>query len=433
MALKATDVFTPGAYPDYTYVQRSDQQLEQALRDALDTPGQIASLAGPSKSGKTVLVERVVGKDNLISISGVGIYRADDLWDKVLNWMGVPASVATESATSRSVSAGVNVSGKAGVLGFASASAETSGGLAHETKATATTTQLRTGLAQVQKEIANSTYVVLVDDFHYMPREIQVEAAKALKEAVRLGIKLCTAAVLHRGDDVVRANPELRGRVKAVDLRYWGIDDLISIGIRGFEELNAYCERRDLEVLAKEAAGSPQLMQQICLQACFVLNIREKLAHRAKLNFSAAQFRAIFEQTSSSTDFRSLVDVLDSGPRTRGTERKIYRFRDGTTGDVYRCVLKAVAADPPKLSFSYEDLTKRTHSICMGESPVGSSVTGTCLHMAKLAEDKFPKERVIDWDDQKQVLDIPDPYLAFFLRWSGRLMEEAEEDENNRE
>jgi hypothetical protein len=43
--------------------------------------------------------------------------------------------------------------------------------------------------------------------------------------------------------------------------------------------------------------------------------------------------------------------------------------------------------------------------------------------MAKLAEDKFPKERVIDWDDQKQVLDIPDPYLAFFLRWSGRLME----------
>jgi hypothetical protein len=29
--------------------------------------------------------------------------------------------------------------------------------------------------------------------------------------------------------------------------------------------------------------------------------------------------------------------------------------------------------------------------------------------MAKLAEDKFPSERAIDWDEQKQVFDIPDP------------------------
>lgn len=256
-----------------------------------------------------------------------------------------------------------------------------------------------------------------------MPREVQAEAAKALKEAVRLGVKICTAAVLHRGDDVVRANPELRGRVRSVDLRYWSIDDLIKIGVKGFEELNVICAPADLEILAKEAAGSPQLMQQICLHACFVLDVRQKLQARTTLNFSARNYDAIFEQTSSSTDFRSLVDVLDAGPRTRGTERKIYQFSDGTNGDVYRCVLKAVAADPPHLSFPYDALIGRTQQICISESPVGSSVTGTCLHMAKLAEDKFPSERVIDWDDQKQVLDIPDPYLAFFLRWSGRLKE----------
>jgi hypothetical protein len=27
--------------------------------------------------------------------------------------------------------------------------------------------------------------------------------------------------------------------------------------------------------------------------------------------------------------------------------------------------------------------------------------------------------RVDDWDEQKLVLDIPDPYLLFCLRWSG--------------
>jgi hypothetical protein len=46
--------------------------------------------------------------------------------------------------------------------------------------------------------------------------------------------------------------------------------------------------------------------------------------------------------------------------------------------------------------------------------------------MSRLALEKFPKERVIDWGEQKQIFDIPDPYLVFYLRWSGRLMEANE-------
>jgi hypothetical protein len=48
----------------------------------------------------------------------------------------------------------------------------------------------------------------------------------------------------------------------------------------------------------------------------------------------------------------------------------------------------------------------------------------TCVHMATLALEKFPTERAVDWDEQKQVFDVPDPYLLFYLRWSGRLREQ---------
>ncbi len=123
----------------------------------------------------------------------------------------------------------------------------------------------------------------------------------------------------------------------------------------------------------------------------------------------------ILEQTSATTDYQSLVDVLDAGPRVRGTERKTYRFADGSEGDVYRAVLRAIAGNPPRLSFPYDELLQRTINVCVGESPVGSSVTGTCIHMSKLALEKFPNERAIDWDETKQVLDIPDPYLLFYL------------------
>ena len=430
MTLKATDVFTPGAFPEYTYIDRSakpgdkkSQNLEQLLRDALDTKGQLVSLAGPSKSGKTVLVEKVVGKDNLISVSGVGIREPEDIWSKVLAWMGSPTSVTVSDSSGREASVSVGGKVKAGILGFGGGEAGADGGLKSNTSKTSTRTRSVGGLPQVEREIAGSDYVVLVDDFHYMPRDVQSEAAKALKEAVRLGIKICTAAVLHRGDDILRANPELRGRVSTLDLTYWHVDDLIRIAVAGFESLNIGVSVDWLGRFALEAAGSPQLMQQICLQTCFVMNVRVKQASYTEIVLDGDLLERIFEQVSITADFRSLVDVLDAGPKTRGTERKMYSFIDGTNGDVYRCVLKAVALNPPVLSFPYPRLLERTEEICEGEGPVGSSVTGTCVHMARLAEDKFPTERVIDWDEQTQILDIPDPYLLFYLRWSGRLKE----------
>jgi len=422
MVLKALDVFVPGAYPQHTYVERT-QALEGTLRNALDTPGQVVSLSGPSKSGKTVLVERVVGRDLLIPISGASIRQPGEVWQHVLDWMDIPSTTSGTRSIGTTISA--EVSGKAGLgiplLAKGEAGVSGSGAIAGQT--TTGVVRERRGLPQVVKEIGGSDFVILLDDFHYMQRSVQTEVAKTLKEAVRLGVKIVTAAVTHRGDDVVRANPELRGRVRSIDLGYWNEQELEQIARVGFAALNAEVDSRAVQKFTEESAGSPQLMQLLCLQYCFVLQIRAKSegAISQGTRVEGSTLKTILEQTSASTDFRSLVDILDNGPRTRGTERKTYKFHDGTEGDVYRAVLQALAADPPRLSFPYEELLRRTAAVCTSESPVGSSVTGTCLHMTKLALEKFPEERAVDWDEQKQVFDIPDPYLLFYLRWSGRL------------
>jgi len=423
MARIAQEVFTPGSFPTYTYVERASERLEQSLRDALSTTGQVISLSGPSKSGKTVLVERVVGRDCLITVTGANVEEADDLWNRVLDWMDVPQSRGRTTTDSGSLGGELGVEGSATIPGLFSAEGTAKGTTEIGHSSEKTSTYSRRGLTQVVEEIANSDFVVLLDDFHYMPRKIQGEVAKILKEAVRLGVKVCTAAVRHRGDDVVRANPELRGRVRSIDLNYWTKSELAEIAKLGFKELKADVDEPAIERFALESAGSPQLMQLICLNACFVAVLREKGLMTQKMQFSVDMMQRILEQTSSNTDFRSLVDVLDAGPKTRGAERKIYKFNDHSEGDVYRCILKAVAADPPRLSFNYEELTERVASVCQEDVPVGSSVVGTCLHMTKLALDKFPSERAIEWDEQKQILDIPDPYLLFYLRWSGRLQE----------
>lgn len=207
--MKANEVFVPGAYPRHTYVVREEQGLENILRDSLSTPGQVVSLSGPSKSGKTVLVERVVGRDCLIQISGASIRHPDEVWGRVLDWINAPTTKS--GSTSLTGNVGGEVTAKGGMSVPLLAKAEAGGSVKAEIGGGTTTEEVRErqGLTQVVREIADSDFVVLIDDFHYMERSVQVEVAKSLKEAVRLGVKIATAAVSHRGDDVVRANPEL--------------------------------------------------------------------------------------------------------------------------------------------------------------------------------------------------------------------------------
>jgi hypothetical protein len=77
--MKAKDVFTPGTLPKHTYYDRSDLHLEQNLLDAVDTPGMIAAVSGPSKSGKTVLCESVIGLGSMLLVTGGGINSEDAL------------------------------------------------------------------------------------------------------------------------------------------------------------------------------------------------------------------------------------------------------------------------------------------------------------------------------------------------------------------
>lgn len=417
---RASDVFVPATFPQHTYVEREDQRFEERLQDSLDTPGQIVSISGPSKSGKTVLVEKVVSLDNLITVTGGGIHQPEQLWDRVLDWMDAPSDSTTTSTwtTTGAVGAEAGTSARIPLLAKGEAKGKIEGSLAHS--GARSSSRRRRGLQQIIDDVANSDFVVLIDDYHYMARETQTEVAKEIKEAARRGVKIVTASVPHRSDDVVRSNPELRGRVLTLDLGYWEASDLRRIATVGFEILRLDLDTNAIDHLIREAAGSPQLMQAVCLDMCREVGVRHACEEVVRHTVDTECRARVFEQTARTTDYRSLVDVLDQGPPTRGTERKEYRFSGGTSGDVYRCILKALALDPPALSFPYQALTKRTRDVCAGDSPAGSSIFTSCEHMARLAKARF-QPPVVEWDADKQVLDVTDPYFVFYLRWSDRL------------
>jgi len=54
--------------------------------------------------------------------------------------------------------------------------------------------------------------------------------------------------------------------------------------------------------------------------------------------------------------------------------------------------------------------------VCEAQTPVGSSVTGSCVHVAHIANDGQERD-IMEWHAEEDVLHIRDPYLLFFMRW----------------
>jgi len=151
--------------------------------------------------------------------------------------------------------------------------------------------------------------------------------------------------------------------------------------------------------LARECAGSEGLMKALCAQA-------------TERTLSAADHVKVCKQVASACDFGSLMDTLDARPE----DRRTYCFTDDTTGDVYRALLKAIAADPVAKAFSYDDLVVRVKALCQrGHSPAESSLRVAIPHLAATAP-------VLAWDETSQILDVTDPFFLFYLRWSDRLI-----------
>lgn len=413
---KASKVFTPGSFPTYTFVDDHLKEKKQQLQDTLDSGSMVISISGPSKSGKTVFVEQCIGRENLIHVTGAGISRPEELWLKIFDITGtpIPQSESTTSGNGGKTGSSGQIEGNAII---AKCKIDVTVESSHSSSKSTFSSFAVNCLQLLIREIANTSFVIFIDDFHYIPKDIQIDIAKQIKEAIRQGVKFICASVPYHADDVIRGNPDLRGRVFSIDFEYWGKDILKKIASQGLPVLNISYERAAIDRLSDEAAGSPQLMQYLCLNACYEIGIREKVNQAVNLVSNEALIEKICCRTVLSTDYGTIVEKMKEGPKTRGSNRLIYKTIYGWDGDVYRLLVKALSLDPPMLTFRYAPLNDRITSMCQGTSPSGSSITGACEHSARIVND-VALDRVVEWDGEHDVFDIRDPYFLFFLRWS---------------
>lgn len=411
--MKRSEVFTPTALPEVTFIQDHLIEKRKTLLQALEMGGAVVTLSGPSKSGKTVFIEKTLGKDSLIQVTGAGITQADSLWKRVFDIIGTPIPTSTTSGSGTQQSIGGKVEGGIPFIG----KGEGSTGANWSQSSSHVSDVSPDYLNLIIKELANTGLVVFIDDFHYIPEVVQNEIATLIKEAVRHGVRFICAAVPYHSDDVIIANADLRGRMVKLDFDYWRQEELAKIAARGFKALNVSVADSLVNAFAAEAAGSPQLMQALCLHLCFERDIVETNTTCIDVPGNRPLIEKVCKMTSLMNDYSSVIAAMKEGPKSRGEKRKTYTLHDTTVKDVYPLVLLAVAQNPPELTIRYPNLIGRIQSLCAADAPSGSSVTGACSQMSEIANGAA-NAFIVEWDSEYDVLDLRDPYLLFALRWS---------------
>jgi hypothetical protein len=281
-------VFITDGYPDLTYVSQGGGRSEAELKEGLAQANKVISIVGESKTGKTTLCDSVFGRKpgvDKILITGDRIENEYSLWSEAFRQLQSPVT-----------------------SGYANNS-----------------------LGETIDLLIQRGLPVLLDDFHYVKRDLQKKICQQMKNAATRGLRFVVLNTPHRVDDPVRSNSDMSGRFFEVNLRFWSEDDLMQIGAKGFSKLGLKVSEDVLQILAREALRSPQLMQTLCLETCRVLPFDIPFEHQ-EVTGTSFDLQNVKDKAVRSYNNSTPLDFLRNGPEERGSPRNIYNLRDGSEG-----------------------------------------------------------------------------------------------------
>ena len=338
--------------------------------------------------------------------------RQDDFWQVVIEQLDLFQSTGTEEKKETASKLGGKGSAGANFL-VAKGSVEI--GAEIGTSRASSAVHGRTVSSRVAALRGLAKTALVIDDFHYVPRDLQGGIIRALKPLIFDGLPVVIIAIPHRRYDAVKVEKEMTGRISPIDIKTWSPSELTFIPRVGFDLLKYDVPSATCASLASEAIGSPHLVQEFCRGICRLLQT-ETAKVRSNLNVSEKQLDSVFQDTAE-TIGRPIFEKLARGPRQR-SDRVQRELRDGETVDIYQLVLHGLAHLRPGLvSIEYEELRGAIREVSASQIPQLQEVARVLKHMATIAATDQSSTPVIDFEDEEKKLHITDPFFAFYLRW----------------
>jgi hypothetical protein len=409
------EVFVAGGTPVATYNPRQGQRIEQIVTQYLAESGKALTIHGPSKSGKTVLVERLAPPSRALWLHGQDIESVGDFWSQLGTRLGVASTRTTGAERETSVDTTFDAKVHAGPVmdgGWARKDGE------RDRTSEGATVPQHTADA-VRAHLLTDPTTIVVDDFHFIPDSAKRAIARAIKTLIAT-TPVILIAVPSEAFELVRTEPNMEGRVWSLPIPEWKTDELAQIGTEGFPLLRLIDPGGSIaSKLATCSYGSPFIMQQLCHDVVrWELGVEETVPTALAMALPADFDR--FLAGCADRMVPSIFPRLLAGPNPKGTMREPIRLRDGgVSTDIYGAVLVAIRNLVPPMTLLERAVSTEVQRVASSNVARGR-VTSALNQLNTIAfERRGDSDPVLRLRDEQ--LYIQDAILAFYLRhgsWS---------------
>lgn len=410
MATSVADIFPAVGKPTITYVERDDGKNERQLLIGLENPGQICLVTGPSKTGKTCLYRSILPKlkRHELVIRCSGNLSSEDFWANALEDLNFERIAQSADKWGLNTSAKIGTSGEVGWSWLAKAMASIGFSVS------------ASGEYSIQKDIVRAKLSakhlipllmelpvqLVVEDFHYLSEDVKKEVFQQWKTFIDKGVSVVVVSTTHHAVDIARANPDLTGRTRFIDVGKWTDTDLALIPKRGFAHLGIKISDGCCNRIAKESVGLPIIAQQIS----------QHVASQRDMSPGSRQ-RGVsvhVDEIAKSLDFvcdnlyanhKYDYERLSTGPRRRARKHQTYEK-----------ILASFALEPLQFSLKQHELADRIAAL---EDNADQAIPAASVAAALRALAKFQERNkiaLLDWHEVDRTLYIVEPSFLFYLR-----------------
>lgn len=407
---KLSDVFGISRDVPLNYVART--KVDDVLVDSLTRDKHIV-IFGSSKQGKTCLRKYNLSEDDHIVVTCSNRGDLGQLHSQILKDAGYTIELSTTQTVggNRKISASFSAKAKAPLIGEVDASVGSDAGKDAATASTFQPLELDpfdpNDIIRALREIKFKGFVVL-EDFHYLPDETQIDFSVALKAFHENSYySFVVVGVWLDPNRLIQHNGDLTGRVLAVNVDKWTDAELDEVISKGEDLLNIRFESALRRGLIEGCFESVSILQEACHEACARSGVYETVAETAEVG----------KDQSAQDLIREVVDAQSARYNSF-----ISNFADGfmaTELEMYRWLLYPVlTADTPSLEegLTYNQITNVLREV----HPKGSdlnpgNITQALKSTASLQVGKLGiKPIILDYDQSRRRLGVVD---RGFLIW----------------
>lgn len=444
--ISISDVFTPTRFPTYSYVARRADY--ESVIDICISSGFIAFIHGPTKSGKTVLAEKVARDIGFLShkISARNFGSADDFWENVASQLGIQDSITETKSVSHTEKKTMSWLGKITAWFTAEASVEGTIEKGEDRETNIANTYIVDPFTAIKDQ--KRSHLLIIDNFHYIQNPIvQREILQELRNLLD-NVSVIIIAITDKSDYLNTIEHELIGRNRAITIENWTNQELMDIAHKGFKSLNVELSPLVLQELSGECMGTPAIMQAICLYLGIILGYKVVSSKSVvvnsddvgyKLKKACKEAARLFDMTQVYNSFLDTVNLnLSDTTRVRFRTQLSRNLTDDNSMYISEAILQTLASQQglittmSELKNSYKKFVIIRHHDML---PDFNLIIEKMHHTSELIWQEQIKPAhshslsnninididtsLLFYDKIKDQIRIQDPYFAFYIRWYG--------------